>query len=205
MGVYSAMTYFTWWQAGLGLAGAVFLHWLLLRRLMAVSGRFTELVNRVRRRGEPSDEAMSAEELAEAMRAATIEEFGAAALPAAAQVEEKALAFPTSRMPVWSHPIFFGGLALGGAASALVTGSLDPVFDLRSEAFHRALGGTPLAMVAVLFIGGIFVGAGTRMAGGCTTGHGLCGTSRLQLGSLVSTAAFFGAGALVSLLLEWLR
>jgi uncharacterized membrane protein YedE/YeeE len=32
------------------------------------------------------------------------------------------------------------------------------------------------------------------MAGGCTSGHGMCGVSRFQKGSLLATVAFFGAG-----------
>ena len=49
-----------------------------------------------------------------------------------------------------------------------------------------------------LLVGGLLVGFGTRMASGCTSGHGLCGVSRLQKGSLVATVCFFGAGVAVS-------
>jgi hypothetical protein len=55
-----------------------------------------------------------------------------------------------------------------------------------------------------LLVGGIFVGAGTSMAGGCTSGHGLVGCARLQPGSLVATASFFGTAIAVSLLLSFL-
>ena len=54
----------------------------------------------------------------------------------------------------------------------------------------------------VLLLGGVLIGWGTRMSGGCTSGHGLCGVSRAQPGSLVATCAFFGTGIVVSLLLE---
>jgi uncharacterized membrane protein YedE/YeeE len=40
------------------------------------------------------------------------------------------------------------------------------------------------------------------MAGGCTSGHGLCGVSRFQPGSLLTTAAFFGAAVALSFALE---
>ena len=45
------------------------------------------------------------------------------------------------------------------------------------------------------------VGFGTRLANGCTSGHGVCGLSRLSLRSLVNVLAFMGAGvATVTLL-----
>ena len=41
---------------------------------------------------------------------------------------------------------------------------------------------------------GLLVGVGTRYASGCTSGHGVCGLSRLSPRSLVATASFMGAG-----------
>lgn len=49
--------------------------------------------------------------------------------------------------------------------------------------------GTP-----VLLIAGLLVGAGTRFASGCTSGHGVCGLSRLSLPSLAATLCFMGSG-----------
>jgi hypothetical protein len=46
----------------------------------------------------------------------------------------------------------------------------------------------------VLVIAGLLVGLGTRYAGGCTSGHGVCGLSRLSPRSLVATLAFMAAG-----------
>jgi len=43
---------------------------------------------------------------------------------------------------------------------------------------------------------GLLVGIGTRYAGGCTSGHGVCGLSRLSPRSLVATLSFMGAGFL---------
>ena len=45
-----------------------------------------------------------------------------------------------------------------------------------------------------LIAAGLFVGVGTRYGSGCTSGHGVCGLSRLSLRSLVATAVFMGAG-----------
>jgi len=47
---------------------------------------------------------------------------------------------------------------------------------------------------AALVAAGLLVGIGTRYAAGCTSGHGVCGLSRLSPRSLVATAAFMGAG-----------
>jgi uncharacterized membrane protein YedE/YeeE len=47
-----------------------------------------------------------------------------------------------------------------------------------------------------LVIAGLLVGLGTRYGAGCTSGHGVCGLSRLSLRSLVATLAFMVAGFL---------
>jgi uncharacterized membrane protein YedE/YeeE len=45
-----------------------------------------------------------------------------------------------------------------------------------------------------LVFAGLLVGLGTRYGAGCTSGHGVCGLSRLSLRSLVATLTFMGAG-----------
>ena len=50
------------------------------------------------------------------------------------------------------------------------------------------------ADTAVLVIAGLLVGIGTRYGSGCTSGHGVCGLSRLSPRSLAATAAFMAAG-----------
>ena len=59
--------------------------------------------------------------------------------------------------------------------------------------------GSPPAMAidadwVVLVAAGLLVGLGTRYGAGCTSGHGVCGLSRLSPRSLVATLAFMGAG-----------
>lgn len=48
----------------------------------------------------------------------------------------------------------------------------------------------------VLFLAGLLVGYGTTMANGCTSGHGVCGISRLSMRSIVATLTFISFGAL---------
>jgi uncharacterized membrane protein YedE/YeeE len=58
----------------------------------------------------------------------------------------------------------------------------------------------PLAKIdagnGALIVAGLLVGVGTRYGSGCTSGHGVCGLSRLSLRSAVATAIFMGTGFL---------
>lgn len=200
------MSYLPFWSAGAALAAVMVGHWIVTRRMMAVSGRYTALIDRLRSGPPQGDDVaeMSDAELAEALRQATIETFGPGALgdlPAAPAPAQTPIERPLPKQTTAAHLVFLAALALGGLASAALTGTLAPRFGLRGDVFAAVTSGSPLRTAALLFVGGALVGAGTRMAGGCTSGHGLCGVSRFQPGSLVATAAFFGAGALVSLLL----
>ena len=51
--------------------------------------------------------------------------------------------------------------------------------------------------LAILIIGGLLVGFGTRYAGGCTSGHAISGLSDLQLPSLIAVIGFFAGGLLM--------
>ena len=50
--------------------------------------------------------------------------------------------------------------------------------------------------VVLLVLGGLAVGVGTRLADGCTSGHGVCGMSRLSVRGIVATLVYIAAGAL---------
>lgn len=56
------------------------------------------------------------------------------------------------------------------------------------------------AGLPVLIVAGLLVGFGTRLGSGCTSGHGVCGLSRLSLRSLVATLTFM----LVAIMVVWL-
>lgn len=53
-----------------------------------------------------------------------------------------------------------------------------------------------------LIVAGLLVGVGTRYGSGCTSGHGVCGLSRLSPRSLVATVAFMAAGFLTVFVLR---
>ena len=50
---------------------------------------------------------------------------------------------------------------------------------------------------AAVIVGGLLVGFGVRMAGGCTSGHGVCGMARLSPRSIVATGIFMATAAAV--------
>jgi uncharacterized membrane protein YedE/YeeE len=86
-----------------------------------------------------------------------------------------------SRKPgdiVW-RIAFLLGLVAAPAAIVALTGPLTATIEANTE---------------VLVIAGLLVGIGTRYGAGCTSGHGVCGLSRLSPRSLVATLAFMGAG-----------
>jgi uncharacterized membrane protein YedE/YeeE len=191
---------------GFALAAVMVGHWLALRRMMAVSGRYTAIVNRLRFGAPPADEApLATDDLVAAMRAATAAEFGADALEGSpAPAADAAIDAPRAAQGVGTHVSFFAALAVGGLVAALTTHEAPVGLGLRGAGFAKLVHGSPVAGALVLLGGGVLVGFGTRMAGGCTSGHGLCGVSRFQPGSLLATAAFFASGVAVSFLLGWL-
>ena len=54
----------------------------------------------------------------------------------------------------------------------------------------------------MVVIAGLLVGVGTRYGSGCTSGHGVCGLSRMSPRSLVATLAFMGAGFITVFLIR---
>ncbi len=90
----------------------------------------------------------------------------------------RALGFAAGGAPRWQAVAFILGLPLGAALIA----EAHPVVTSFPD--------TP----ASLIIGGLLVGFGTRLGSGCTSGHGVCGLSRLSARSIVATGLFMAAG-----------
>ncbi|MBU0781349.1 YeeE/YedE family protein [Loktanella salsilacus] len=118
-----------------------------------------------------------------------------------------------------------GGLLIGGAAALflLVNGRIMGASGLlgglvdgsgRSDAGERlamiaglivvpgvialAMGGAQTHLTSnmgLIVVAGVLVGIGTRLANGCTSGHGVCGISRLSLRGIIATLIYIGAGA----------
>jgi len=71
-------------------------------------------------------------------------------------------------------------------------GKLLPDFLFGSDALQSP------KMIAILIIGGILIGFGSRYAGGCTSGHAISGLSNFQLPSLKAVIGFFIGGLIMS-------
>ena len=84
--------------------------------------------------------------------------------------------------------LFLAGLAVGGLMTHWLIGQPIPE---ESDA--------PLW---IIMISGLLVGWGTRMGGGCTSGHGVCGLGRRSQRSLVATATFMTLGVLTVLVMQ---
>jgi hypothetical protein len=91
----------------------------------------------------------------------------------------------------WRLP-FLAGLVLGGFVSAALGGGWEPTWALGM--FDEAVRLGPSGKLAWMFVGGLFIGFGTRLGGGCTSGHGIFGLSNLEFPSLVTTMSFMAAG-----------
>ncbi len=76
------------------------------------------------------------------------------------------------------------------------------VFELVHPASFDTGSRLPLPLVAVA---GVLVGVGTRLGNGCTSGHGLCGMSRLSKRSIVATFTFFGIAVVTATAVGALR
>jgi uncharacterized membrane protein YedE/YeeE len=91
----------------------------------------------------------------------------------------------------WRLPLL-AGLVIGGFLSAFLGGGWEPTWAL--GVFDRAIGLGPAGKLAWMFAGGLFIGFGTRLAGGCTSGHGIFGLANFEFPSLLSTVSFMAAG-----------
>jgi uncharacterized protein len=73
-----------------------------------------------------------------------------------------------------------------------------------SRVMPSAFGSAPEGSSWMVVAAGLLVGFGTRLGNGCTSGHGVCGLSRLSIRSLVSTLTFIVAGAITVFLVKHL-
>jgi uncharacterized membrane protein YedE/YeeE len=77
---------------------------------------------------------------------------------------------------------------------------------LAAPLLYLAFAGLPVSRIEAgwptIVVAGLLVGLGTRYGSGCTSGHGVCGLSRLSLRSLAATLAFMGAGFVTVYLLR---
>jgi uncharacterized protein len=118
--------------------------------------------------------------------AAALMLIGAGRIAGVSGITARATGIGSGNMSLSSAWSFLVGLPLGAAVAALA-------FDVRPAQF---------ASLPTLIVAGLLVGFGTRMGSGCTSGHGVCGVSRLSQRSLVATATFMAAGIVTVLALR---
>jgi len=96
--------------------------------------------------------------------------------------------YPPRRGEVWWRIAFLAGLPVGAAlGAAFAPRILAEVPDALPE-----VGMAPIVAV----VAGLLVGVGTRISGGCTSGHGVCGLARLSLRSFVAVGVFMATAML---------
>ncbi len=98
------------------------------------------------------------------------------------------------RWRVW----YFGGIFVGGAIASLLGNGIEVRTGYESM---TNIWSTPVVAV-VVFLGAIVMGYGARMAGGCTSGHGICGTAQRSPASWATTATFVGTAVIVTFILR---
>ncbi|MFF9497966.1 YeeE/YedE family protein [Streptomyces flaveolus] len=214
-------TYWPWWAGAIGLALVTINYTLVTDRSFGVSSAWDRVVHwRRERRLEQMDEEFTDDQaLAEALAAATAEHFGTGtgtgpstvsqvpygeSRPLRSDVEPTASDSPATTSPrpapLVTQAALLLSIFLGGFIAAATSGRFDIRFDM-GPGFRNLVTANPTAMIGLLFVGGVLVGFGTRLAGGCSSGHGLNGCGRLRPVSIVATAVFFGTAVAVSFLL----
>ncbi len=202
-------TYLPWWITGISLGAITLSFYLVLHRTLGVSGSWARVVM-----GNKSDAENEADDLFrnnpkmfnDALMTATIEEFGkeevvkyinsrhSSTTAQKQAVQKKYL----SRSPRSAHIVFLLMLIVGGLIGSIIKNDWSIQFTLGE--LHTSLFGTGIASPMMLFFGGVMVGFGTQMAGGCTSGHGLSGVSRFVPSSMAATAVFFASAIIFSMI-----
>ncbi|MEJ2508007.1 MAG: YeeE/YedE thiosulfate transporter family protein [Gammaproteobacteria bacterium] len=200
--------YWPWWIGALALGGVTIGFTLLIGRPLGVSGSWSKVIGwREERKLAKNAAAIQpgSEAAHDAFLAATLAEFGEMGL---ADVDDAgdtntkapAGAAKAQTIPWTAHLVFLFCMFLGGFLATYLAGNFQLHFEL--SALHTRFAGGQWQSWAALLFGGMMVGFGTQMAGGCTSGHGLSGCSRLATASLIATMSFFGTAVAVSFFVE---
>ena len=190
--------YWPFWLGAPVLATLVLAFARLVGRPFGVSGSWTRLTGFFEQRAAARHDAAFSDDAAleAALLAATREEFGSDAISTTAHACETALPPLIALGPSAARNVFFlVSIVAGALLASLTTGGprLLPI----GASFER-FAGHGLGAKLILIAGGVLVGFGARMAGGCTTGHGLSGCARLLPGSVLAMCSFFATAVLIS-------
>lgn len=89
---------------------------------------------------------------------------------------------------------FFIGIPLGGLVAVLTSGAEWQLTLSMGDAYDALYPSNVWIKAGIVFIGGLLMGMGARMAGGCTSGHVISGIALLNPASLIAGALFFAGG-----------
>lgn len=99
---------------------------------------------------------------------------------------------------VW-RAFYFVGIALGGLlAVSLKDIGFDPRAGYEVMTSADDIGLSMPVAAAVIFVGAIIMGYGARMAGGCTSGHGICGTAQRSAASWAVMITFMATAVITT-------
>lgn len=111
--------------------------------------------------------------------AAALMLLGSGRIAGVSGIAARAFGLSRSSLPFSAAWLFLTGLLLGALLVDTLVAPVQSTFP---------------ASPGLLVAGGLIVGFGTRMGSGCTSGHGVCGMSRLSPRSLLATATFIVSG-----------
>jgi len=208
-------TFLPWWVTAISLAILTVGFYLALHRPLGVSGSWARIVMWKNDKIIQEAEAPfrnNPKMLKDALMAATIKEFGQKEVMEYIESRHKHVdanvspgpvaSMPAYRTPWTAHLLFLTMLVLGGLIGAAIKGDIQIQTNLGPV--HTSLFGQGMGALMMLFFGGLMVGFGTQMAGGCTSGHGLSGVSRLVPASIIATLVFFGSAILFSMIAHYM-
>ena len=100
-----------------------------------------------------------------------------------------------------------GGLIDGTARNAMAERGAFLAGLIAMPALMQLIGAPAVAThltgnIALVAVAGLLVGLGTRIGNGCTSGHGVCGISRLSPRGIVATLVYIAAGAVMVIVLR---
>lgn len=205
------MEYWSWWIGALALGFFAVVFSFLTGKPLGVSGSWLSIA---RRRDDAkvreSAKVFSGDQQAvnDDLLAMTMAEFGEDVVNETPQRRSGEANSDTTNAQVirqdytpWTvHVVFLATMFLGSYLASIYTGGF--TLDIHLSPVHAKIFENPGEAWLALLFGGMMVGFGTQMAGGCTSGHGLSGCAQLIPASMFSTLVFMGSGSALTLLMN---
>lgn len=189
-----------WWLGGIALGGFIVLYTWVFSRLLGMSATVEYAVAELKQPLIPEDRpVLSMEQAVLAMA----REQGIDPATLGIEIPAEPASAEPAKKPLEFHPrMMVAGVFLGALLGWLIEGAPSLQYGM-GTAFDALFPFGPAAQAGILFVGGLFIGFGARMAGGCPSGHALGGLSVLSPASLTAIAGYFLSGISLTFLLKW--